>query len=530
MDKSEGGNGSGWCTWAYPYLLAVSFPLSMWLNNLSEDPLLLHVSITFGIALLFAAGADWTFRWLMPEAARRALWVSLLVAASFGYGHAFGVVDGLASMHHRHFAPLWLGSIGLGGLGIFVVCRRNLAAAVSRWAGATVVVLVVAQLVWATPVLCAQWRRADADAPEVSHRIRATDQASSGPATRRPDIYYIILDGYARHDVLRELYGFDNQEFLDTLRSRGFFIASRARSNYAQTRLSLASSLSMEYLPEFPAGASYDLYHQEIRARRKNSRVVGRLRELGYRYRYVGSIYFPVDAAADEELFPEGADCGYVAGFLATTVFDLPRKLLRFCEFGPDPVKISEYQFENLAKAKADPGPLFTFVHIACPHEPYVYDRSGPLPRAVSGKEATPAHYIEQLRYLNGRVLEFLDAIDRTSGPDAVVVLQADHGSDLLGMPERPTAQQLRERMAIFSAYRLPPGVERRLYDSITPVNSFRVIFSGLFGDRLALLEDRSYYSPYDAPFGFVEYVPDAGRGSPSSAALAQRRSAARTR
>jgi hypothetical protein len=530
MDKSGTGTCAGWSTRAYPYLFAVSFPLWMWLNNLSEDPLLVHVSITFAIVLLCTCVADWGLRRLVPGSPHRALWLSLLVLACFGYGHAFGVVEELASIHHRHFAPIWLGLIGFGGLGVSVVCRSSRAAAASRWTAATVVVLVVGQLACAAPVLLARWQGTDAQDSGVSTCVPGTKQAISGPAASRPDIYYIILDGYARHDILRELYGFDNRQFLDTLRSRGFFIASKARANYAQTRLSLASSLSMEYLPEFPADASYDVYHQEIRARRKKSRVVGRLRELGYRYRYVGSIYFPIDAAADEELFPEGSNCSYLAGFLATTVFDLPRKLLRFCEFGPDPVKICEYQFQNLAKPKTDPAPLFTFVHIACPHEPYVYNRDGPLPRPVSGKEAGPTHYTEQLRYLNGRILEFLDAIDRTSGPDAVVLLQADHGSDLLGMPERPTHQQLRERMAIFSAYRLPPEGARRLYDSITPVNSFRVIFSSLFGDRLALLEDRSYYSPYDAPFGFVEYVPDARVDRLSADVLAQRRSAARIR
>ncbi|GAJ03090.1 unnamed protein product, partial [marine sediment metagenome] len=29
-----------------------------------------------------------------------------------------------------------------------------------------------------------------------------------------PDIYYIILDGYTRKDVLQELYGYDNSDFL----------------------------------------------------------------------------------------------------------------------------------------------------------------------------------------------------------------------------------------------------------------------------------------------------------------------------
>ena len=65
-----------------------------------------------------------------------------------------------------------------------------------------------------------------------------------------PDIYYIIVDGYARQDVLHELYGFDNDEFIDSLRSRGFYVADQSRSNYSQTMLSLASSLNMSYIDD----------------------------------------------------------------------------------------------------------------------------------------------------------------------------------------------------------------------------------------------------------------------------------------
>ncbi len=46
------------------------------------------------------------------------------------------------------------------------------------------------------------------------------------------------------HDRLRELYDYDNSAMLEALAERGFFIASRAHSNYCQTGLSLASSLN----------------------------------------------------------------------------------------------------------------------------------------------------------------------------------------------------------------------------------------------------------------------------------------------
>ena len=63
-----------------------------------------------------------------------------------------------------------------------------------------------------------------------------------------PDIYYIILDGYGRADMLQIIHGFDNSMFMESLEQRGFVVASESQSNYARTLLSLSSSLNMQYL------------------------------------------------------------------------------------------------------------------------------------------------------------------------------------------------------------------------------------------------------------------------------------------
>jgi len=66
---------------------------------------------------------------------------------------------------------------------------------------------------------------------------------------QRPDIYVIVLDGYARSDVLRTLYQCDNTAFLDGLKSRGFQVAAKSQANYVQTALALGALLRMDYWP-----------------------------------------------------------------------------------------------------------------------------------------------------------------------------------------------------------------------------------------------------------------------------------------
>ena len=63
-----------------------------------------------------------------------------------------------------------------------------------------------------------------------------------------PDIYYIIVDGYGRADLLQELYDYDNAEFIGYLEDRGFYVAAQSHSNYVQTTLSIASSMNFEYV------------------------------------------------------------------------------------------------------------------------------------------------------------------------------------------------------------------------------------------------------------------------------------------
>ena len=50
-------------------------------------------------------------------------------------------------------------------------------------------------------------------------------------------------------------------------------------------------------------------------------------------------------------------------------------------------------------------------------------------------------------------------------------------------------------RLSILNAYYVNDQAKSSLYPSITPVNSFRVIFNSLFNTKIPLLDDTSYYA-----------------------------------
>jgi hypothetical protein len=103
--------------------------------------------------------------------------------------------------------------------------------------------------------------------------------------------------------------------------------------------------------------------------------------------------------------------------------------------------------------------------------------------------------YLGQIEYLNGRVEAIVDTILADADTPPVVIIQGDHGLD------GPLASQ----MAILNAYYLQGAEIEDLYGTISPVNSFRVVFNHVFHGEFPYLEDRSYYSRHSAPFDLTE-------------------------
>jgi hypothetical protein len=92
--------------------------------------------------------------------------------------------------------------------------------------------------------------------------------------------------------------------------------------------------------------------------------------------------------------------------------------------------------------------------------------------------------YADQVQFLNNRLPEIISAIIKNSSQKPIIIIQGDHGLDL------------ENRSAILNAYYFPDnrGITD-LYPSISPVNSFRIIFNEYFGKNYPLLPDISYQS-----------------------------------
>ena len=333
------------------------------------------------------------------------------------------------------------------------------------------------------------------------------------PVDELPDIYYIILDAYGRADKLKESYSYDNSDFIEWLTSRGFYVASKSRSNYQSTPYSLSSSLNMKYLNFLTEQLGKNnkdtrVFYQMI----ENNEVVNFLKARGYQFVHFssGSVVTSHNKNADIEFVYSPINLNEFDRVLIETTW--LRAIVSHL-VGKERGKQILYNFEKIGEVPNIEGPIFLFAHILSPHAPYIFDQQGNfIPQnkyeVEGGVGEQKQAYIDQLIFINKKIKELVDKILSQSEKPPIIILQSDHGPPLSGDMNHPTEALLKDRMANLNAYYLPNNGDKLLYDSITPVNTFRLIFDFYFKTDYKLLEDKSYFPKPGSIFDFV-LIPD---------------------
>jgi len=216
-----------------------------------------------GAAMLWGA-----FTWVSGDARKGAVAVSVFIVMFFSYGHLknFMTAPAFEALASIRIGPLKIlaGLWAVAWLSLATWLRKaspnavvTATAALNRAGLALVIVIAVSLGVDAYASGHEQHLRRPA-APTGATVASPNEAVAS--RQELPDIYYIILDDYARSDILKDLYHYDNTAFMAWLRARGFYTADESHSNYSQTMLSLASSLNSVYLDpiQLTSGAPTD--------------------------------------------------------------------------------------------------------------------------------------------------------------------------------------------------------------------------------------------------------------------------------
>lgn len=514
--------------------LAIYPVLFLYSENVAEFPL----SVVVAPMLAVGAGAFvlWgLLAWGLRNRAKAALVVSLLLGLTFSYGHAIAIVGnpsfylgGVHIGHNKILTPLYAVAF-IGCAWAILRTRRDLA-------GLTRVLNVVAGvlvLFAGVRTVVSLWTAAPQTTAPVTYPLPA---ARARPPSPLPNIYYVILDGYGRTDVLRRIYGYDNEPFLQQLRDRGFTVADQALANYPQTALSLASSLNMDYLDRLAAAIGTETRDRRY-ARRliRDSALFRFLRPRGYRLvAYATGAHVTQRRGMDVWLSP-GLDLGeFGEALLDITPAPAFLQGLRRYDVHRNRVR---YTLETLPETAQMGGPMLVFAHVLCPHPPFVFDADGtpvdPKRRFsvhdgsqfLALRGATRHEYVDgyrkQTAFIDAKVLAAVDGILARSKTPPIIILQGDHGPGADLDWESATGSDLVERLGILNAYHLPlaPRGAGRAHvpRDITPVNTFRLVLNYYFGADTPLLANRAYFATVSRPYRFIDVTEACRKAQPSA-------------
>jgi hypothetical protein len=435
----------------------------------------------------------------------------------FSYGHVYAYLErlnatGLLIGRHRYLLPIW-GM--LFALGVWRVLRTK---DVRRW---TPVLNVAAGIALAIPVLGILAHEARSGIEQAAIASASSEECQLVLPQDRPppDIYYLVLDGYMRDDVLLEVSGFDNSEFLDSLSEMGFVVARASQSNYPRTSMSLSSSLNMDYLGPLGWEGGWD-DTERARGLIVHNRLRRELECLGYTtVAFETGFEFTEWKDADYYLTPHATGLSRLqlgAGITdfehmwietsgGVVVLDSEKALANWFpqesrERGQEWRERILFALSQVPSIAASSSPKLVFVHIIAPHAPYVFDRNGGHIYIDASERPAPeiqpaiGHpywkaYADEMVYVNGLLLETVQALLANSAVPPVIVVQGDHG--YVSSPQQA-------RMLILNAYFLPGDGNQRIYESISPVNTFRVVLDEYFGGDYGLLPDMSYVPSED--------------------------------
>lgn len=324
-----------------------------------------------------------------------------------------------------------------------------------------------------------------------------------------PNIYYILLDCYPATDYQREMLGVNNNYFDSSLGAKGFYVLKKSRSNYNFTAFSMAATLGMNYFSNIDTVnriGSYN-YNYAIGALRK-APLFTFLNKTGYTFYNLSIFDFLNYPAFKKELFLSISTTQLV--FYNTLWSCLVRDFT--WQLFPGLIKKQEtIRKENRQKffspqktynlrlldtlskfPVAGNSPYFVYAHLAMPHFPYFFDSTGtPYPEKSIYTDSLITDknkFANYISYTNQKMEKLLTELLKKSSGQDVIIIQSDHGLSDMDWSRQQDA------FRNYTAYYFPDKDYRMLSDSMSNVNTFRVLLNKYFGQQLPLLPDRSYF------------------------------------
>ncbi len=440
---------------------------------------------------LLLTGLVWLILWLIfRDQMKTGILTTLIMISFFSYGQVFLQIQSTFgdAIRHRYLMLIFLAIIALAGYWIFAKVKSP--DGIVTFLMATGGILFLFSVVRAVQLDVAAYQTEQRSSASQSSEI---EQVSNSASFKKPDIYFILLDAHTRSDILKEDFNYDNSAFIQQLKDMGFYVAECAQSNYPATKLSVTATF-------------YGKYHDAPTLYPVNtSLTIQTVRSLGYKVitfenRSNGHFDLQEDMRLSRNQLALGRIdlTGGLSEFemmlLKTSAlrifYDMPQlvpgldaQMLQRAEFY-EHYQQTKFILSELKKLPDMAGPKFVFAHILVPHPPFIFAPDGTFHWADQPKQG----YVSNVEFIDSQIAPVVGEIIKKSKIPPVIIIMGDHGPT--GLPVTPHM-----RMSILNAYYVNDQAKRDLYETITPINSFRVVFNNYFDTNYPLLDDKSYFS-----------------------------------
>jgi len=471
----------------YPVLFAAFPILFLYAYNISEtsaSQIWLPLVISVAVALVLWAVLSLILRSL----AKAGLATAIFLVFFFSYGRLYDGLNylGVFVPKHAYLLPI---TLFVWGYCVYFISRAKRDFRITtRLLNITAVVLIAINLFNIASYQVKLARLSDGMPAD------STEQAAASPTelSALPDIYFIILDEYAHPDTMREWYDYDNSEFINSLEDKGFFIAYGSKTRTSDTSLAIAQVLNMKYQDdELRSDTAYRMLAY--------SKVADFLKTQSYQYIAFGDwcaigrwdSYMEDYADLYFNYYKESAT-QWVSEFqdiLWNTTMLKPFYLYLTGLQQEDAWRRQTlYTLEHLKTLPEVEGPKFVFAHLECPHAHYVFDADGGHVDPLNWQNYEDKQFYRgQYIFISREIGKVVDALLEKSEIPPIIILQSDHG-------QRPSHHGIvigpDEWRKILNAMYLPVMDYSELSVSISPVNTFRLIFNHYFGADYPLLEN----------------------------------------
>lgn len=516
----------------HPILVGIFPILIIYSQNIGRvdlEDLILPMSLV----TIFTVGFYYILKIILKNPFKSALIVTLVLIFLFSYGHVYYLlndvsIDGFDLGRNRYLIP----AFGLVlAISIFFIIRANRifdnATSILNVISVVFVLVAVSNVGFVAAEItgcekCGSeeifYETKDFSKYFEPHKFLISEKQEL------PDVYYLILDEYARNDALLEYHDFSNHEFTNFLENKGFHVAKNSFSNYPMSVQSIPATMNMNYI-NFLADEigsevrNYKPLNEKDIGLYPNNMVIKSFKEMDYKIVTFNTfaLHLHENPLSDETF------CYRDKFLLDNRLVDV---LGRTSIFGYYVERWAEAElrettlcaFKNFGEAgKVFEQPVFVWAHIMLPHPPWIF---GP-----NGEEITPGQpllitdnpefrdsgwepklqYIQQVQFANKKTIEAIEKI-LENNKNSIIIIQGDHGTAWGTNWIEPDKEDAFQRLRNFDAIYFPDEQKRiELKDDRTLVNTFRTVFNSYFQSDYELHEDRMYWGWNKKPYYFEE-------------------------